>query len=114
MHELSIAESIVKAVEAEVINAGGGKVSSIHLEIGDLSTLEADSLSFCFEIVSKDTSMESAKLVIEKVKGQAKCSACSALFSVSNYGEPCPQCQSIGFDLLSGREMKITQIELED
>ena len=53
MHEMSIAESVLDAVRAESARYNGARVTKVGLRIGDLSGVEASSLSFCLEVLAE-------------------------------------------------------------
>jgi hydrogenase nickel incorporation protein HypA/HybF len=65
MHEMGIASSVIEAVRGEAARRPGARVTKVGLKIGELSGVDRDSLSFCFEALVKDTDLESAVLVIE-------------------------------------------------
>ncbi|MFZ0218407.1 MAG: hydrogenase maturation nickel metallochaperone HypA, partial [Candidatus Dormiibacterota bacterium] len=54
-------------------------VIRVKLEIGKLSGVMADSVRFCFEIVSAGTPLAGASLEIDEPAGSARCRACGAL-----------------------------------
>ena len=51
MHEMSLAEGIRQIVEDAGRSQGFGKVKIVVLEIGELSSVEPESLRFCFDVV---------------------------------------------------------------
>lgn len=51
MHELSIAQDIIDIVKAEMRNYDAKILRAVHLEIGAMSSVMPDSLSFCFETI---------------------------------------------------------------
>ena len=56
MHELAITEGVVDGGESVC----PGQVTCVRLEIGALSGVVADSLRFCFDLVTEGTSLEGA------------------------------------------------------
>ncbi len=66
MHEISIAQGILDTVKEEAKKQGVKKVTKIGLEMGRFSTIEPSSLSFCFDMVKKDSLAEDAVLDIKK------------------------------------------------
>lgn len=65
MHELGIANSVIEAVRAEAARRPGARVTKVGLRIGEFAGVDRESLSFCFEVLVKQTDLESAVLVIE-------------------------------------------------
>ena len=69
MHELSIAMCILEAAEEEAERHGGGRVSAVHLKIGEQSGVVAGALCSAFELAREQSPLAECKLVIESVAG---------------------------------------------
>jgi hydrogenase nickel incorporation protein HypA/HybF len=65
MHEMGIAQSILSSAEAVLSGRPGARLLSVGLRIGDWAGVDAGSLRFCFEALTKGTSGEGAALEIE-------------------------------------------------
>jgi hydrogenase nickel incorporation protein HypA/HybF len=115
MHEMGIAMEIVKIARASIPeDMQGARVQRVNLKVGQLSAIVADSLRFCFDLVVKETPLEGAELAIEEVPVTARCKDCQAEWTVSEAVFTCPACHSGTIDMLSGRELDITSIEIEE
>ena len=114
MHELSIAQSILSIAENAVPKDNKAPVTSIGLQIGELSGIEIESLKFAFSIIRSDTIFNRSVLEIEIIKGEAECSACKTVFPISAYGTCCPACKSYSMKILKGREMKVLHIVVDE
>ncbi len=110
MHELGITQNIVAIVNE---NAKGAKVSRVVLEIGKLSAILPDAVQFCFDICTKDTVLENAILEIREIPGLAKCRQCNAEIALDKPFGIC-SCGSVELDLITGEELKIKEIEIEE
>jgi hydrogenase nickel incorporation protein HypA/HybF len=110
MHELGITQNIIAIVKE---NAQGKKVQRVLLEIGQLSAIMPEAVKFCFDICAKDTIVEGAILEILEIPGMAKCSQCSATIPLDKPFGIC-ECGSTKLDLISGEELKIKEIEIEE
>jgi hydrogenase nickel incorporation protein HypA/HybF len=110
MHELSITQGVVDICES---NSAGRRVISVTLEIGELSGVVPDAVEFCFEACTRDTSLEGAKLIIDRVPARGRCDDCSAEFPVKAYYEPCPVCGSFRVALISGEELRVKELEVD-
>jgi hydrogenase nickel incorporation protein HypA/HybF len=110
MHELSITCSVVEVV-AEA--AQGRKVSRVTLEIGKLSGVMPEAIAFCFPEVACGTALEAARLDIHEIDGSARCSSCGVEFATANLLTAC-SCGSPHFQRLTGEELNIKSIELEE
>ena len=114
MHEMSIALSIIDAVAAKAEEEHAKKVNGIELEVGKLAGVEVESLKFCFSAAAKGTIAEGAALDIREIQPVGVCSECGRRFSMNFYYSTCDSCGSFKTDLVSGRELLIKSIILEE
>ncbi|MGC9965671.1 MAG: hydrogenase maturation nickel metallochaperone HypA [Syntrophobacteraceae bacterium] len=113
MHELAIAESLLKIIVDESKRHGLEHINKVKLQIGRFTAVVPESLTFCFELVSQDTVAFGAKIEIETVGIVARCENCDISFDVENKVFLCPKCGEPAIELLSGRELSILSIEGE-
>ncbi len=114
MHELAIAESIVKFVLEEAEKRHFPKIISINVRIGILTEIVPDSLQFGFETITKESPLQGANLNIVSVPIKAVCLECKNEFEVVDFLFVCPKCSSGNIKVLQGNEIEITGIEIED
>ncbi|RTZ98048.1 MAG: hydrogenase maturation nickel metallochaperone HypA [Deltaproteobacteria bacterium] len=115
MHEMGIALEIIKIATASIPeDAHDARVRRINLMVGKLSAVVPDSLRFCFDIAAKDTPLAGADLVIEEVPVQIRCQACHAVWTVMQPVFQCQKCGSSTVTIISGRELDIRSIEIEE
>lgn len=115
MHEMGIAMQIIEIATASIPeNMRGKRVERINLEIGKLSTVVPDSLRFCFEIAAKETPLCDAELSIHEIPVTIVCNGCRARWTAESPVFICPRCESGSLDVVSGRELDIRSIEIED
>ncbi len=115
MHEMGIAEELVKiAMDAIPGDMTDPKVEILNLRIGKLASVVEHSLTFCFEIITKDTPLENARLVIESVPVKICCKVCHQEWEVDSPMFKCPDCEIGEVEMICGREIEITSIELAD
>ncbi len=93
--------------------AAGKRVLAVVLEIGELSNIIPEAVEFCFEVCVKDTLLDGARLIIERIPGRGRCRDCSAEFAMKAYYEPCPDCGGFKIDMLSGEELRVKELEVE-
>jgi hydrogenase nickel incorporation protein HypA/HybF len=110
MHELSITQGVVDICES---SSAGRRVTSVTLEIGELSGVIPDAVEFCFEACTRDTPLEGARLIINRIPARGKCDDCSAEFSLRAYYESCPVCASCRVTILSGEELRVKELEVD-
>lgn len=114
MHELSIAQSILDIVHQSVPKEELQNVRTVRIKVGALSGVVADSLDFCFGAISSETPLSQARLSIEHVPFRVRCQTCEREF-VNEIGYVvCPECGGVETTVLSGRELQVTEIELDD
>ena len=114
MHELSIAENIIAIVDESLSSCGGGKLRIIRIKVGELAGVVPDSLEFCFSALTKGTPMEQAKLEIERTAVVARCEVCGVDFAVDKFVFRCPHCNSPASEIVSGNELRVVSVEVED
>ncbi len=113
MHEMGIALQIIDIAAASIPpDLRSARVERVNLKIGKLAAVVADSLRFCFDIVSKDTPLAGAELAIEETPVTARCRDCGARWTIDEPVFTCRACQSGALEILSGRELDIVSIEI--
>jgi len=113
MHELSITQHILDIVTRHAQRADADRVTAINLVVGELTGFVDDSIQFYFDMLSPDTLAEGARLSIRRVDARVRCTVCGAEFSPQGYSWLCPQCEAIGGEVVSGRELLVESIEVE-
>jgi hydrogenase nickel incorporation protein HypA/HybF len=112
MHELTLARSLIELVDDYATQQGARQVRRIHVRLGQLSAMTR-ALYFCFGSASRGTSCEGALLDIEEVPLTVNCSTCKAVKAPSGrYNFRCPDCGMPTPEVVTGREMQLTAIEL--
>ncbi|UCH14974.1 MAG: hydrogenase maturation nickel metallochaperone HypA [Bacteroidales bacterium] len=113
MHEFSIAVNIIDIASKAAENEDAEKINEVEIEVGMLSGVIIEALEFALESAVKNTLLENAKIVIDKVKALAKCNDCQAEFEPDNLIAQCPVCSSIDFKIIRGRELRVKSINVD-
>lgn len=113
MHEMSIAQSLIDIIREEMERHQARVLNSVRVQIGQLSAVVPEALTFCFGIMISGTQFEGAKLVTEIIPLKAVCRRCSETFEVVDYVFRCPQCGSGDLDTVSGHDLTIVDMEVE-
>jgi len=113
MHELSVTESILEIACRHADEAHAVQVTDIHLVIGRLSSIVDDSVQFYWNLISKDTLCEHAKLHFSRVPAELICLDCQHKYQLLDELTPCPNCGSARIRVLSGDEFQLESIEIE-
>lgn len=114
MHEASIALSVIEIAEKHCRDAGYGSIIKIDLRIGKGSGVLPDALIMAFDIVKLETMAARAALTIESVPLGGRCQSCNTDFTTDDqFILACPSCSAKDFKLDRGRELDITEIEVD-
>lgn len=106
--------NLLGVVEKTALKAGSTKVDVIHLRIGEMSGVNIEALTFAFEVLSKGTVAESAQLKCETVPLAIRCRVCGSESHPDEFVFRCSSCGSSETDIISGREMEIDYILVND
>jgi len=113
MHEMSLAESVVEILQEEARRQAFARVRTVWLEVGGLSHCDPEALAFCFDVVTRGSLAEGARLEIVRTPGAGWCLACSRAVAVARRGDPCPECGSYQIQVTGGDEMRIKELEVD-
>ena len=114
MHEMGIADAIVKTVDRIAKEAGAAGVRSVTVELGDLSGVVPRFLADCWEAVAAGTEYENTELKLHSVPATALCLDCERTFVASIDALRCPNCGGVKLKPLSGQSLTIAEIEIFD
>ncbi len=113
MHELSIADALVKQVEGIVAKEGATRVTSITVEIGALSGVDPDALSAAFPFVAETSpAIDKATLQIVAIPASVICQDCNAPQEATEL-RVCVKCGSTRISIGEGRVLTLRSVELE-
>jgi hydrogenase nickel incorporation protein HypA/HybF len=111
VHELSIAGAVL---DTAVKHAGGRRVTAVAVRAGALRQVVPSSLVFYWEIVTRDTPLEGARLDVAEVPARLRCAACGHEWEPGWPDFRCPSCGSGETELRSGEELEVESIEVEE
>jgi hydrogenase nickel incorporation protein HypA/HybF len=106
LHELSIAESVVRIASRQ---ADGRRVMKVQMKIGYLRQVVPSALSFGFGLLAEGTPVEGAQLELEQIPAVGKCRLCGVDFPLQ-----CGGCGSFDLEILEGEELMVESLELEE
>lgn len=113
MHEFSLATNIIEIVEDSVTKAAKGRVTSITLQIGELTGVENTALITALESLMNTEMLEGAKIVLKAISGCALCLECQTEYHLKNVFNVCPKCKSYMKEILHGKEFTVLSIDAE-
>jgi hydrogenase nickel incorporation protein HypA/HybF len=120
MHEFSVSSEIVRTALDTAEKNHGKKVLSIQLEIGELTLLNVEQVTFWVQELFKGSMAEGAKIKVKTIKARIKCEACgyegrntSDQKDLLQYLIPlsCPKCGLFQIKVKKGRECTLKKIQ---
>lgn len=111
MHEMAITQGIIEICEK---HAHGRPVRSIDIEIGELSSVVPEAVQFCFEACSQGTLLEGAIVRISRPPGSGLCLECGKETALTALFDACRHCGAHRVTVISGEEMRVREIEVDD
>jgi hydrogenase nickel incorporation protein HypA/HybF len=112
MHELSIAESVVRTVVAA---SAGRRVRTVTLQVGVLSGVVPAALRFAWDVATSGTELAGARLDVHELPVRVACRPCGRQ---ADLPEPlpvrCPACGGREVDVVGGQELEIVSAEVDD
>lgn len=112
MHEMGVVIEIVKIADDKAKEEHAHNVKRLVLQLGQLSTLVPELVEACYPAAVYDTLLENAELRIEVIPANGICLKCRHVFKVVENEFVCPECGSEEWDLLSGKEIIIKEIQV--
>ncbi|MBN1298977.1 MAG: hydrogenase maturation nickel metallochaperone HypA [Actinobacteria bacterium] len=93
MHEYSITSSLIEIVKRIIKEKNLINIERIDIELNPLSSLEAESIKFYYEFLTKDDDvLRKAKLKFYKTSISIRCSKCQKDYKVKSFPARCPHC----------------------
>jgi len=114
MHEMGIAMQILNIVQESLPPGEPLRIKAIHLKVGKLTAIVPASLTFCMNVVTKDTPADGAELKFIEVPVKVECSECGEESVIEKPPFVCGHCKSDKVEVIAGREMIIESIEVEE
>jgi hydrogenase nickel incorporation protein HypA/HybF len=114
MHELSIAMSIVEMAEEEA-SRHGGQVSAVYLKLGALSGVVKEALLSSYEVACEDTPLAGSRLIVEEIPIVVFCLRCQERRGLTSaQWFCCPECGTPSSEILQGRELEVSALEIQE
>ena len=115
MHELSIAMSILDIAQEEADRHSNAHIEAIHLRLGPLSGVVKQALLSAFELAAEGSGFADCALVIEDVPISVFCATCNGERQVrSMQCFQCVECGTAASDVVHGRELQVSALELSE
>ena len=133
MHELSLVQGIIDAVN-ETAKEKGGRVVSVRVGVGELAQFDIRLVRGLLKDLRKGTPLEGAKVTVEQEKSKVKCLSCGRVWDFQELAIPisgeeremmhflpellnscsrCPSCSKSYFEIEEGRSVRIIEVVLD-
>jgi len=123
MHDFSISRAIAQRIIKEAKERNASRVIEIELEIGELTFLSSDQLTFWLKELFRKTIAQDSRILVKKIAPHFKCGHCHYQGGLTTEENPfyhyvlphffCPRCGSNGIEIDRGRECSISKIRVE-
>jgi len=112
MHELSIAQALIKQIEDTAKTEGGGTVTSARIIVGGLSGVDSEALRAVFPIAIEETSLADIRLEIIEDPATIACNQCGARNNPTFPFPICPECESTNVKIEGGQNLILESINI--
>lgn len=113
MHELAVTQNVLEIALRHARQAGAKRIASIHLVVGQLSSIVDDSVVFYWDFVARGTPAEGARLDFRRLEARLTCQACGHAYPPHGERWSCPACGSAEVRVTAGEEFFVEAIEVE-
>jgi len=106
--------SLIDVAQEEADRRGGKRVASIHVRLGPLSGVIKDALISAYELAREETPLAKAELIVHETPIRLYCRMCVAERDAQSMQMLCcAVCGEPSNEIISGRELEITAMEIE-
>ncbi len=88
-------------------------MTAVYADVGELSGAVPGILRELYPLVAEGTELAGSRLRVRRVRARFKCCSCGEE-SGRGRGTGCPGCGSMDLDMLRGREIRLTAIDVEE
>lgn len=113
MHELAIVEALLETIVPKAKENGAKKILEVNFSIGEMSGIVPSCIHEYFALASKGTIAEGARINLKTVPARIRCESCGYTGVPDKEHYCCPECKSLSFRLISGREYFIDSLLAE-
>ncbi len=114
MHELSLADGIVRLVQDAAQREHFASVATLRLQAGALAGVEVQALRFALNAIVPGTCLEGATIQIDEPPGRAWCEACSTEIEIDSRADPCPRCGGFPVRVTGGGSLRVLELLVHD
>ena len=113
MHELGIVFYIIRDVKAAAEANHVERVSTVVMDIGEVSTVVPHLLADCWRwAADKEELLRGCELEVNTIPAVSWCDNCKREFGTVKHGKTCPHCRGENTWLLRGNEVVIREMQV--
>ncbi len=117
MHELSLMASVMDIAREELSRHGAHRLTLLRIRHGVLDQVQPDAMRMAFEVMTKGTPDEGAKLELVEEPLRLSCCLCGHEFTPEDRNAlyaPCPACgETVPFSVIGGEGIFLDHLEAE-
>ena len=110
MHELALADSIVRIASA---HARGRRVRSVAVAAGALRQVVPSALALAFALLAEGTPLAGAELRVRSVPAVVRCRACGVASEQHGFPLACRACGALDVEVTAGEELLVEELEVD-
>ena len=105
--------SLVEAAQEEAARHPAATVSAVHLRLGALAGVAKEALLFSYQLAAEGTALEGSQLLIEDAPVEVFCPVCRERRPIRSLQSfCCAECGAPATEIVQGREMEVTALEI--
>ncbi|MGA1262752.1 MAG: hydrogenase maturation nickel metallochaperone HypA [Prochlorothrix sp.] len=112
MHEVSLMAQTLELAVQQAQQQQATRIHRLKMRIGAQSGVVPEALQFAFEVSTPGTIAAGAQLEIETVPVLCFCGSCQREFEPKDWFYECPDCQTLSYQVLAGREIELSTLEV--
>jgi hydrogenase nickel incorporation protein HypA/HybF len=112
MHEQSLVRSLLRQAESIRRQHDAEYITEVRVAVGPMSGVEPLLLASAFELLTAETNLAGARLVIDEVALLARCESCRCEFEVNDFVFRCRQCGG-NVTVIRGDELQLVSVSLQ-
>jgi len=116
MHELSIAQSVVRETERRLREAGVRPDSArvVNVAVGDLSGADPSALEEAFAALLPRSALADATAEVRRDPARVVCPKCGTVEAGTPFRIECPRCGGMPERIEGGRDITVESVEVDD
>ncbi len=114
MHEYTIGKSIMDTLINLKKQYPNKRITKVTIIAGKLRQILPQALFFYLDILKKDTEFSKIEFIYKEKPVKIKCNKCNKISKINELEFLCPLCGNYDIKVISGNELLIESIEVEE